>query len=661
MSTAEKVAENAANACVGAVAMALGDASGGAALMVQSLGGFAVLALGRQSDPARVAQKRATDAALDALRANPEFASANLARMAFLLSKADFEGISHRDLLAAIRETEGPTIAPPLVRFLFARLPLDQDDEPTLALTRIVLEAAMGACTADPAFRDNLRDLMLMTLVREKMERKITADRPGLAEAHDELIFALAERYIPEPTTDFMAAYRGIKAALAEYDRMRAQKALPSNIGDQIDALMARLDALNTAGQFEKGAEALAHAAAEARERRDRETAGLMRILDLSVSQARLGNRPREAAAALVEKLRLDTPPDLFEALRALWNDWDNRGNYGGLNFEAEVAIHLAHATRAKATTPDQRGTALNALGMALNTLGQRESGTARLEEAVTAYRAALEEWTRDRVPLDWAGVQMNLGNTLLALGEREPGTARLEDAVTADRAALEEWTRDLVPLDWATAQMNLGIALQAVGKRKPDGARLNEGVTAIRAALEIRTRDRAPRDWALTQLNLGNALMDLGARERGTARIQDAVAAFGEALEVFTQDRAPLEWATAHYNLGMAFAGLGQLENSTTRLEDAITAYRAALQERSRDRVPLQWAATVAAQGRATYLLAERTQDAALASEGLHLLQQGLDGLREGGHAVRAETYARTIAFADELFARLCGGTNEG
>ncbi len=45
-----------------------------------------------------------------------------------------------------------------------------------------------------------------------------------------------------------------------------------------------------------------------------------------------------------------------------------------------------------------------------------------RLEEAVTAYRAALEENTRERVPLDWAMTQMNLGNALEILGERETG-----------------------------------------------------------------------------------------------------------------------------------------------------------------------------------------------------------------------------------------------
>jgi hypothetical protein len=54
--------------------------------------------------------------------------------------------------------------------------------------------------------------------------------------------------------------------------------------------------------------------------------------------------------------------------------------------------------------------------------LGERESGTVRLEEAVAAYRAVLEERTRERVPLDWAATQNNLGNALQALGEREAG-----------------------------------------------------------------------------------------------------------------------------------------------------------------------------------------------------------------------------------------------
>ncbi len=118
--------------------------------------------------------------------------------------------------------------------------------------------------------------------------------------------------------------------------------------------------------------------------------------------------------------------------------------------------------------------------------MGEREEGTARLEEAVTVYLAALEVRTRDRLPLDWAMTQNNLGSALLRLGEREAVTARLEEAVTAHRAALEVYTRDRLPLDWAMTQNNLGNALLALGKRQEGTARLEEAVTVYRAALEV-------------------------------------------------------------------------------------------------------------------------------------------------------------------------------
>jgi hypothetical protein len=60
-----------------------------------------------------------------------------------------------------------------------------------------------------------------------------------------------------------------------------------------------------------------------------------------------------------------------------------------------------------------------NNLGLALAMLGAWETGTARLEEAVVAYRAALEERTRARVPLKWAATESNLAKALQILGAR--------------------------------------------------------------------------------------------------------------------------------------------------------------------------------------------------------------------------------------------------
>jgi hypothetical protein len=50
-------------------------------------------------------------------------------------------------------------------------------------------------------------------------------------------------------------------------------------------------------------------------------------------------------------------------------------------------------------------------------------------------------EYTRERAPLQWAATQNNLGNALWTLGARESGTARLEEAVSAYREALKEYT----------------------------------------------------------------------------------------------------------------------------------------------------------------------------------------------------------------------------
>ena len=239
-------------------------------------------------------------------------------------------------------------------------------------------------------------------------------------------------------------------------------------------------------------------------------------------------------------------------------------------------------------------GRTQNNLGIALLTLGERESGTARLEEAVAAYRAALEELTRERVPLDWARTQNNLGDALSRLGERESGTARLEEAVAAYRAALEELTRERVPLDWATTQNNLGNALanaRRAGER--DGAARGGGRGLSRGAGGIDARTGSARLGGDADKSRRLRSSALGERESGTARLEEAVAAYRAALEEWTRERVPLEWATTQNNLGAALATLGERESGTARLEEAVAAYRAALEEMTRERVPLQWAAT--------------------------------------------------------------------
>jgi tetratricopeptide (TPR) repeat protein len=116
--------------------------------------------------------------------------------------------------------------------------------------------------------------------------------------------------------------------------------------------------------------------------------------------------------------------------------------------------------------------------------------------EAVCAFREALQEFTRERVPLQWAQTQNNLGNALTALSAREGGTARLVEAVAAYRAALNGYSRDSFPVAWAFTQSNLGDVLRRLGERESGTASLEEAVAAYRAALDEWTRERVPHQY---------------------------------------------------------------------------------------------------------------------------------------------------------------------
>ena len=154
-----------------------------------------------------------------------------------------------------------------------------------------------------------------------------------------------------------------------------------------------------------------------------------------------------------------------------------------------------------------------------------------------------------------WASRFKNSGRA--AAGEE--GRKLLEDAVAAYRSALEVYTKADLPQDWAMTQNNLGTALQELGTRSggEEGRKLLEdAVAAFRSALEVFTKADLPQYWAMTQNNLGNALQELGTRsggEEGRKLLEDAVAAYRSALEVYTKADLPQDWAMTQNNLGIA------------------------------------------------------------------------------------------------------------
>ncbi|HST87657.1 MAG TPA: hypothetical protein VLJ14_04695, partial [Ktedonobacterales bacterium] len=136
-------------------------------------------------------------------------------------------------------------------------------------------------------------------------------------------------------------------------------------------------------------------------------------------------------------------------------------------------------------------------------------------QHAIACYTAALDDYTRDTAPAEWAGVQNSMGIALAALARVSEGPERkplFEEAVAAYRAALTVFTRAAAPADWATTQNNLAVTLgaQAGLAEGAERARLLEAAAAAsRAALTVFTRAAAPADWAMTQNNLAITLSD--------------------------------------------------------------------------------------------------------------------------------------------------------
>lgn len=290
--------------------------------------------------------------------------------------------------------------------------------------------------------------------------------------------------------------------------------------------------------------------------------------------------------AALLERTRERAPLDWAQTENGLGNALEFQGERepGTAHLEEAVtAYRAALEERTRERVPQDWARVQNNLGNALIAIGAREPGTGRLREAVTALREALEERTRKRVPLDWADTQNNLATALQKLAAREGDDpprqqADLAQAVAAANAALQEWTRPKVPFYWAMAEETLGETLRQKGEIAPGTAELQQAEAVLRGALEIFTRDEDPVDWGDVQFSLGATLRLLGERGGGTVRLEQAEAALRAALQERTRQRAPLDWAATEENLALTLQALDAAQGTNARLAERSACLRAAI-----------------------------------------------------------------------------------
>ncbi|MDZ4202333.1 MAG: hypothetical protein U1C96_09345 [Gallionella sp.] len=230
-----------------------------------------------------------------------------------------------------------------------------------------------------------------------------------------------------------------------------------------------------------------------------------------------------------------------------------------------------------------------------------------RLREALEASLAASPR----------AETLNKLGNILAALGQQRRDAALFEQAVQCFEQALESYTQEESPQEWAATQYNLGTANQALGRLLETTNPLKLAVDAYTNALLVWTREAHPEAWMQTMHQLGAALYTYGIQLKGNRQLQKSVVAYKNALAALNADDHALELTATHNNRGITLHHLGESEANPDRLKEAINSYELALTVGMEQQLPIH-VSVICRVNKATAqnVLAQLTNDAALAEE---------------------------------------------
>jgi tetratricopeptide (TPR) repeat protein len=254
----------------------------------------------------------------------------------------------------------------------------------------------------------------------------------------------------------------------------------------------------------------------------------------------------------------------------------------------AIVALEKALQVFTREASPGEWANIQNVLGIIYRdrTVGKKAEN---LERAIAYFEASLEVTTREVFPREWSIAQSNLG---VAYGERIWGdrSENWERAIAYAETALQVLTYEAFPYDWARTQVNLGVAYhdRFLGEKAEN---LEQAIECYERSLQIFTLENYPFEWARTQMNMAMAYTNRIQSDRAENQ-ERALVCCKEALRIYTRETIPMQWATTQFNLGVVYSHRVHGDISDN-LEQALQCYLAALQVFTHQDFPVKWAET--------------------------------------------------------------------
>jgi hypothetical protein len=219
----------------------------------------------------------------------------------------------------------------------------------------------------------------------------------------------MAKQVAADPNLDFDGKKQAVRNAIDLYEKEISGGQTQTNIDAIVDQALVRVRSLVDNGKSGLAQAALRKAAeamrCEEEERPERYVAGITVLYNRECDIALATYDGEAAATAIISLAEAIHGDNTVMVARALNSEAEVLYEYGrdrGSNVHLIAVIAVPRKLLDAASFNNERGVANMNLGNALFTLGERESGTARLEEAVAAFDACLAvaetAWPKERV-----------------------------------------------------------------------------------------------------------------------------------------------------------------------------------------------------------------------------------------------------------------------
>jgi len=263
-----------------------------------------------------------------------------------------------------------------------------------------------------------------------------------------------------------------------------------------------------------------------------------------------------------------------------------------------EVRAIAGDPRKAASWNPDTRARMNLILGIATRTSGIELKSQDSLRAAVTYFQHSLDDWTRDRDPLEWAMTQRNLAEAYSQQFGLDWHDAPLLPAMTAFQNALTVYQSRSDRLDAAHVQLGLATGYEIIARYEPGRDNLIKALNYYRQALQGFDRRTYPDLWAYAQVRFGNALRVMSFEDTDTKNLEAAIAANKAALTVFSKQYNPISWSAAQGQVAECLNQLGTMTSNPDDFHQSISLSRQILDGYPRRESPDSWAAIEMALG---------------------------------------------------------------